>query len=315
MTTSVLIPAYNAEKTIGMTLKSVLSQTKPADEIIVLNDGSTDGTLALLNTYKPRVTVVTQDNRGVASARNALYRQAKGDLLAFLDHDDIWHPKYLETQLDMFHTYPDAVGFFTGHLDFRGYTGFEWDMEPAKQKAVILEPITFLTRYNRFTGQFASMSYCCIPRSVLHRLGDEPFHPALSGVDDSYLCTQLPLLGPVVYTGAVLVAYRQTAEAQSVDRLKTFGLWVEVFELLKERYGAVAGSGLGSAFTVASALKRRCYGKVLMGAGKTGDARAQFRSAATESRNVLSIAKSVGLLLLTYAPARVQPAWPPPHRL
>ena len=297
-----------------MTLDSVLCQTLTADEILVINDGSTDHTSAILNSYTPRIKVINQKNMGVASARNALYQQAKGDLLAFLDCDDIWHPRYLETQHELFRAHRSAVAFFTGHLDFRGYGPFEWKGTPRDPTVEILDPITFLTRYNSATGPFASMSYCCVPRAVLERLGLEPFHPSLSGVDDSYLCTQLPLLGPVGYASAPLVAYRQTSESFSVNRLRTFGLWVEVFELLKEKYRMVAGTKLDDSFRVASALKRRCYGKVLMGAGKTADARMQFRIAATESFNFVSLVKSLLLFLLTFMPVAVQPSWPPSYR-
>jgi glycosyltransferase involved in cell wall biosynthesis len=295
-----------------MTLDSVLGQTLPADEILVLNDGSTDETPAILESYKPRIEVVHQQNSGVACARNALYHRSSADLLAFLDSDDLWHPRYLQCQHELFRSYPSAVAIFTGHLDFRGYGSFEWDGEPNQPNVKLLDPITFLRQYNNATGPFASMSYCCIPRAVLERLGEEPFHPALSSVEDSYLCTQLPLLGSVVYNSAPLVAYRQTGESISVNRVKTFGLWVQVFEILKDRYRGV--TDLRDAFQLASALKRRCYGKVLMGAGKSHDARRQFWIAATESFDAVSFAKSLSLLLLTYMPGALQPTWPPSYR-
>ena len=316
MKTSVVIPAHNCERTIRATIDSVLCQTAPPDEILVMDDGSTDNTASILNSYKPRITVFWQENGGVASARNTLCERAQGNLIAFLDSDDIWHPRYLAAQRELFRAYPTAVGFFTGHVNFRGYGPFEWNGTPPElpNTVEVLEPPNFVMRYNTATGPFASMSYCCVPTRVLEELGKEPFHPALSGVDDSYLCTELPLLGPVVYAPAPLVAYRQTSQAQSVNRLKMFGLWVEVFELLNGRYRALAGAELRGAFRFSFAIKRRCYGKVLMGAGRSSDARRQFRLAATESCNAVSIAKSLSLLLSTYMPAALQPAWSPSHR-
>src|SRR6185436_11096286 len=95
---SVAIPTYNSSAFIKSTLDSVLHQTVPPDEILVLDDGSTDNTVSILNSYKPQVTVFQRQNRGVASARNILCDLTRGELIAFLDHDDIWHPNYLESQ-------------------------------------------------------------------------------------------------------------------------------------------------------------------------------------------------------------------------
>src|SRR5580658_2014305 len=89
---SVIIPAFNSARTISATLDSVLAQVRPADEILVMNDGSTDETSEILESYKSLVQVFRQENSGLAAARNALFRRATGDLVAFLDADDIWHP-------------------------------------------------------------------------------------------------------------------------------------------------------------------------------------------------------------------------------
>ncbi|MDH5811895.1 MAG: glycosyltransferase family A protein [Candidatus Methanomethylicaceae archaeon] len=126
MKISVVIPTYNSSKTIKMTLSSVLLQTVQPDEIIVIDDGSTDDTVLILENYKPTITIFQQTNRGVASARNVLCQKAKGDLIAFLDHDDIWHPKYLEIQKMQYHQYSNAVAFFTGHINFYGYGEYHW---------------------------------------------------------------------------------------------------------------------------------------------------------------------------------------------
>ena len=98
MTISVLIPAYNCQATIRETLDSVLAQTRQPDEILVMDDGSTDQTPAILEFYKPRVQVLRQENQGVAAARNSLLERAQGDLLAWLDSDDVWHPHCLDIQ-------------------------------------------------------------------------------------------------------------------------------------------------------------------------------------------------------------------------
>lgn len=310
MRISVVIPTYNSAKTIGATLNSVLQQTVFPDEILVLDDGSTDDTLSLLHSYGGRVTVMQQKNQGVAVSRNVLAQKARGDLVAFLDHDDLWHPGYLEVQRRLFETYPVAVAYFVGHVNFNGVDEHEWriDSESLKYQEELIEPLHFLQRYNEATGNFGSMSFCAVPKKVLTELGPEPFR--ISGVDDSYLCTMLPLLGPVVYTPAPLVAYRFLTDAQSADRLKSLSRWVNVFELLDGRYQQQDAKKLRPAFRVAFAGKRRWYGKLLMGAGKVPEARAQFLRAMTASRVPASILKSLSLFILTCLPAPWQPAWP-----
>jgi glycosyltransferase involved in cell wall biosynthesis len=96
---SVIIPAYNAAKTIGETIDSALGQTLPPDEIIVVDDGSTDGTGDHPILAAPSVRVVRQDNAGTAAALNCGLAEANGDLIAFLDADDLWIAEKLEWQV------------------------------------------------------------------------------------------------------------------------------------------------------------------------------------------------------------------------
>jgi glycosyltransferase involved in cell wall biosynthesis len=99
-TVSAVIPTYNRRHTIVRAVDSVLAQTRPPDEVIVVDDGSTDGTAELLSArYGERVRVLSQANAGVSAARNHGARAACGDYLAFLDSDDIWLPARLERQL------------------------------------------------------------------------------------------------------------------------------------------------------------------------------------------------------------------------
>ena len=95
---SVIIPAYNAEAFIADTVQSVLDQTYQDFEIIVVDDGSKDGTVAALEPFGSRVHVHTQTNGGVARARNAGVALASGEFIAFLDADDLWLPQKLERQ-------------------------------------------------------------------------------------------------------------------------------------------------------------------------------------------------------------------------
>jgi len=314
MKISVLIPAYNCEATIRAALDSVLRQTLPPDEILVLDDGSTDQTPAILGTYEPRVTVFHQPNRGVASARNALCQRAQGELIAVLDSDDVWHPKYLEVQRELFEAHPNAVAFFTAHVDFRSDGDYRWETDPAAApfSVEVIPSLDFFRRYNKATGPFGCFSYCCIPRGALTQLGCEPFKGRAA--EDSYCCYLLSLLGPVVYASAALVAYRVRTGTLSTNHLWTFREWVRIFELLEDQYKRSASKDLHMAFREAFVSKRRAYAKLLMGSGEVAEAREQLWRSLSDSHSVISAAKSAALLFLSCLPRPLQPTWPPPHR-
>ena len=312
MKVSVLIPTFNSRSTIVHTIESVLQQSIDPVEILIMDDGSVDNTLAVLDSYRPRVAIFQQENRGVAAARNELCRMASGDLIAFLDHDDLWHPEYLKRQCKLSGQYPNAAGLFTGHIDFRGYENFRWNQEPVggNRPVELIHALDFLRRYNRCPGAFASMSYCCIPRAVLERMGPEPFATSVSGADDFCLCNRFPLFGPVAYDSQPLVAYRITEGAQSADRLKGVGLSVDSFELLSRQYSQQGDWRLARAFSAAHASKKRSYAKILMGAGRRAEAREQILRALSMDATFLCLIKSAGLLGLMQLPGAFQPSWP-----
>lgn len=98
MLLSIIIPVYNAEKYIRQTLDSILSQPFRDYELLLVNDGSTDGSLVILNEYAkktPLIRVINKKNEGVSATRNRGIREAKGKFLYFMDADDLLHPKFL----------------------------------------------------------------------------------------------------------------------------------------------------------------------------------------------------------------------------
>lgn len=101
---SVILPAYNAGKYIGEALQSIINQTVPVYEIIVVDDGSTDHTKEIVSDFPARY--IYQTNKGTAAALNAGIEQSSGDYLAFLDADDIWMPQRLYLQLQAFEKNP-----------------------------------------------------------------------------------------------------------------------------------------------------------------------------------------------------------------
>lgn len=94
---SVIIPVYNAEKYVASALESVLAQTYQNLEILIVDDGSPDGSLEICQQFKDqRIRIICQQNRGLSGSRNTGIRHAKGEYLAFLDADDIWLPQKIE---------------------------------------------------------------------------------------------------------------------------------------------------------------------------------------------------------------------------
>lgn len=138
---SVVMPVLNGQKYLRQSLDSVLTQTYHPIEIVVVNDGSTDETAAILASYGDRVTVIEQDHQGVAIARNAAMRNAAGKYLAFLDHDDWWRPEKIEKQVAQFEANPRVGLVHTGVDHFDDATG-AW-----------VGPLNPLSRPERLSGE------------------------------------------------------------------------------------------------------------------------------------------------------------------
>ena len=107
---SCVVPVFNGAPFVSETLDSILRQSVPPDEIIVVDDGSTDGTPDVIARYRQHVRYVSKKNGGPAAARNLGIRLAHNEFIAFLDHDDLWHPRKLEIQLSRFELNP-TLGF------------------------------------------------------------------------------------------------------------------------------------------------------------------------------------------------------------
>jgi glycosyltransferase involved in cell wall biosynthesis len=105
---SVVVPAYNAERWIGETLDTVVGQTEPADEIVVVDDGSTDGTRQIVARYGDRVRLLAQDNAGCGAAFNAAIAAATSDYVALCPADDLWVADKLAWQRETLRAHPEV---------------------------------------------------------------------------------------------------------------------------------------------------------------------------------------------------------------
>lgn len=142
---SVVIPAFQAAGTVAQAIRSALQQVPPPGEVIVVDDGSTDGTAAVLQSFGTAITVITQENRGEAAARNAGLAAARHDRVAYLDADDWFLPGRLAAVAALLERDPgldvvttDAFLVAQGEIVGRAY-GPQWEFADRDQRAVILQ--------------------------------------------------------------------------------------------------------------------------------------------------------------------------------
>lgn len=105
---SIVIPSYNSEKYIADTIDSILKQSLKDFELIIVDDGSKDRTPAIVSEYESPVRLITQTNAGVCVARNRGLKEAQGQFICFMDHDDYWFPEKLARQIEVFTSHPEA---------------------------------------------------------------------------------------------------------------------------------------------------------------------------------------------------------------
>lgn len=207
---SVVIPLYNKEKSIKSTLESVLEQTYTDYEIVVVDDGSTDNSVNVVNEFSDcRIRLIRKVNGGVSSARNEGILAAKGEYIAFLDGDDLWHPLYLETLNQLILDYPDAaiygIGFdrindnkileLTNTEFIRGVVHNVWDNYPGF-----------------WTGSSSSSS-----RQRLIDVG--LFDTRMTHGEDVDMWWRLLLTGEGAYDSRVLAFYRQETENRAMNKV------------------------------------------------------------------------------------------------
>jgi glycosyltransferase involved in cell wall biosynthesis len=142
---SVIIPVYNTEKYIAATVKSVLNQTYENFELLIIDDGSSDHSIEICQQFiDPRITIIYQQNRGVAAARNHGIRAAQGEYIAFLDADDLWLPTKLEKHVNHLES-SKSVGIsysYSTLIDANGIPLNLYQLPPTQN----ITPVNFLLR-------------------------------------------------------------------------------------------------------------------------------------------------------------------------
>lgn len=200
---SVVIPLYNKAHTIRETLAGVLSQDLTDFEVVIVDDGSTDGGPEIVGTEfaDPRIRMLHQENSGVSTARNRGVAAARHELVAFLDGDDLWDPGYLTAMKEAAQQFPDAGMYCcAGTLRFpdgSGYTRYSSRYGVANQKINFFENPAF----------FGHTSATVVRKSRFESAGGFPV--GMRHYEDQTLFYRLALLFDVVYCPRPLTMWRQ----------------------------------------------------------------------------------------------------------
>ena len=192
---SVILPTHNRAWTLKAAMDSVLAQENCPFELIVVDDGSTDGTPALLRSYGDRLTVLRQENRGVSAARNTGIAHAAGELIAFLDSDDRWLPGKLSRQATFFAHRPDALICQTQEFWIRNGVRVNPGLRHRKPAGWIFEPSLRLC--------LVSPSAVMMQRSLFETVGR--FDETLPACEDYDLWLRVSLRFPVFLVDEPLV--------------------------------------------------------------------------------------------------------------
>lgn len=269
---SVIIPAYNAAEFLPATIDSALAQTHPNVEVVVVDDGSTDGTRAVLDAYGDRIVGVTQANGGPAAARNHALRLATGDYVGLLDADDLWAPTRAERCIALLEADPTLTGALTDSWIF--------DDDPAaatQRWFVDRRPEPFPDRSEQLAasarGNFLTASVI-VRSEVVDRLGG--FDPAIFGAEDYDLwCRILLAGGSFALVDEPLSWYRVVAGSVSSNRSRQWRVHLQVFDKHLEAWVA---RGCRPARLEASSV-----GRVREGRGDRIGAYRAYRAAARDA--------------------------------
>lgn len=226
---SVVMPVYQGREHLAAAIDSVLAQTFEEFELLVVDDGSTDGSSAIARTYAgrdPRVNYRRQENAGQGAARNAGIAVARGDAVAFLDQDDLWLPEKLARQLPLLDdttvVYSDTYILRDGGRSREERLSDHLDGWPAPATLTSLidgNPIPILT--------------ALLSRRLLLTHGGFTSDPALKGVDDYDLWLRLAAAGvKFTYVPEPLAVYRVHAAAMSADQVGMASARLALFEKL-----------------------------------------------------------------------------------
>jgi glycosyltransferase involved in cell wall biosynthesis len=233
---SVIIPAYNAEKTIDRTIKSVRAQDFLNLEIIIVDDGSTDKTADVARRHADedaRISVIRQKNLGVAEARNTGWRHAKCDLIAFIDADDLWSSTKITKQVRAIENGSEIVGLvycYFARIDNDDNITETWDETP--HEGDVLDQLLL----QNFVGNGSTM---LVTRKALEAAGGFDIRlraAGAEGCDDYLMCCRVAEAFDYAVVPEILVGYRDVSGSVSSNNARMMRSWILAVADLKKRY-------------------------------------------------------------------------------
>jgi len=282
MSVCVVIPAYNSAPFIAAALDSVLAQSHPVSEIIVVDDGSTDSTPQIVAGY-PHVKWVSQDHRGPSAARNSGIRRALCEYVAFLDSDDLWQPDKIEKQLAALAAHPSAAFAFSTLAIF-----FSRDAREVSNQLYMPDELrAWLGARSTEAGWAFGNVYslllranCVLTSSVLVRrsalLEAGLFDESLSHGEDHELWLRLARRWPAVFITDVIAKYRIHSSSISGRRENRQGIFyratIDVLTQHHRRFPSFeAARALAAMYNnyAMFQIKERAFGEAKQLAGKS----------------------------------------------
>ncbi len=294
---SILIPTYNRERFVGVSIKSVLTQTYKDLELIVVDDGSTDKTSELLAGFGNNIRVIRQDNQGVSEALNRGLIAARGEWIGFLDSDDEWLPGYLEMQMQRVAQCPDAIvhvtNAYTVLADQTKEDLFQMTLLSrmfGKDEYLLLNrPLSTIINHGPWFRQAMIMR-----NDVLSTVGG--FDPTLRIAEDFDVIAKMALKGPFsIYRRALVHVIRREEAIQSLviqarqNRVYTYNSYGKVLNNLLSHQGL----RVAERRAIRRALNHnwRAMGNVFVIAGRRAEAIKYYMKSFTSYPSLRSLLK------------------------
>jgi glycosyltransferase involved in cell wall biosynthesis len=216
---SIIIPTYNRGWIVKEAIDSVMAQDYRDFELIIVDDGSTDNTPYILDSYRDDIRVFRQQNRGVSAARNRGLAAASGRFIAFLDSDDLWLPQKLKRQVDFFNSTPDACICQTEEIWIRNNMRVNPKKRHKKPRGMIFEPSLSLC--------LVSPSAVMIRASLFEQVGG--FDETLPACEDYDLWLRISCRYPVYLIDTPLIIKRgghndQLSASPGLDKFRIASL-------------------------------------------------------------------------------------------
>lgn len=278
---SVVMPLYNKEREVSTTISSILSQTFKDFELLVVNDGSTDLSVQVVEKITDiRVRIINQENAGVSAARNTGVRLALSELIVFIDADDLWHPDFLATIVALCEDYPEAKWFATGYEIVHPETG--------RSLSKLRGPVKDFQR--GILSNYFAVAVCSDPpvwssatavmRDAMQAIGGFPV--GIGSGEDLLTWARLAVRFPLAYEARSLAVFRVSGIHRRADPANTvghaleqlaedfphvpslrayLGLWYRMQAVIAMRFGdtALARQRAGQAVRYGPAQLRNLY--------------------------------------------------------